>query len=73
MSNDKETYSLAKGLHHLNIAKQYFEDVKMGCVGDNYLKMGTWLSVCRSCHAWIETNPLEAKELGFSESRLNES
>lgn len=46
---------------------------KAGRVGDNYLKIGTWLSVCRSCHSWIETNSLEAKELGFSESRLNES
>jgi hypothetical protein len=46
---------------------------KAGRVGDNYLKIGTWLAVCRSCHSWIETNPLEAKELGFSESRLNES
>jgi len=46
---------------------------KAGRVGDNYLKVGTWLSVCRNCHSWIEQNPLEAKELGFSESRLNES
>jgi hypothetical protein len=45
---------------------------KAGRVGDNYLKIGTWLAVCRSCHGWIETNPTEAKELGFSESRLNE-
>jgi len=44
---------------------------KQGRIGDNYLKMSTWLSVCRSCHSWIENNPLEAKELGFSESRLN--
>jgi len=46
---------------------------KAGRVGDNYLKVGTWLPVCRSCHKFIEENPLEAKELGFSESRLNES
>lgn len=46
---------------------------KAGRVGDNYLKIGTWLAVCRSCHTWIETHPLEAKELGFSEFRLNES
>ena len=46
---------------------------KAGRVGDNYLKVGTWLSVCRSCHKFIEKNPIEAKELGFSESRLNES
>jgi hypothetical protein len=46
---------------------------KAGRVGDNYLKIGTWLAVCRNCHSWIENNPLEAKELGFSQSRLNES
>ncbi len=46
---------------------------KAGRVGDNYLKIGTWLAVCRSCHSYIETHPEEAKELGFSKSRLNES
>ena len=45
---------------------------KAGRVGENYLKIGTWLSACRNCHRWIEDNPVEAKELGFSESRLNE-
>ena len=40
--------------------------------GENFLKIGTWLSVCRSCHSWIETNPLEAKELGLSVTRLND-
>jgi hypothetical protein len=44
---------------------------KAGRVGDNYLKISTWLAVCRSCHTYIETHPEEAKELGFSESRLN--
>jgi hypothetical protein len=44
---------------------------KAGRVGDNYLNMNKWLALCRSCHSWIETNPEEAKELGFSESRLN--
>lgn len=44
---------------------------KKGRVGENYLKIGTWMAVCRSCHSWIEDNPEEAKELGFSESRLN--
>jgi len=46
---------------------------KAGRTGDNYLKIITWLAVCRSCHKFIEENPIEAKELGFSESRLNES
>ena len=39
--------------------------------GDNHLKISTWLAVCRNCHQWIELNPTEAKELGFSETRLN--
>ena len=43
---------------------------KAGRTGDNYLKISTWLSVCRNCHRFIEDNPTEAKELGLSESRL---
>jgi hypothetical protein len=46
---------------------------KAGRVGDKYLRIGTWLAVCRNCHTWIEINPAAAKELGFSDSRLNES
>lgn len=33
------------------------------------LDTNTWLSVCRSCHNWIETHPEDAKELGFSISK----
>lgn len=44
---------------------------KAGRVGENYLKITTWLAVCRSCHKWIEENPNEAKELNLSENRLN--
>lgn len=29
-----------------------------------------FMSVCRTCHRFIEEHPLEAKEMGFSESRL---
>ena len=29
----------------------------------------TWLSVCRSCHDWIETNPAEAIQLGYSQKK----
>lgn len=46
---------------------------KAGRTGDNYLKVGTWAALCRSCHSYIELHPEEAKELGFSQSRLNES
>lgn len=28
------TYSLAKGLHHINLAKMYFEDVRIGTSGE---------------------------------------
>lgn len=38
--------------------------------GANHNNINTWFAVCRSCHKWIEENPIEAKELGFSESRL---
>jgi len=44
---------------------------KAGRTGDNYLNMNTWLAVCRPCHSWIEINPEKAKELGFSQSRLD--
>jgi hypothetical protein len=44
---------------------------KSGRVGNNMLNIGTWLSVCRSCHTWIEENPIEAKEMGFSNNRIN--
>jgi hypothetical protein len=30
----------------------------------------TFLAVCRDCHIFIESHPLEAKEKGLSESRL---
>jgi len=33
--------------------------------GENYLKVSTWMAVCRKCHGWIEENPEEAKDLGF--------
>ena len=42
-----------------------------GRTGDNYLNMSTWVALCRPCHSYLETHPEEAKELGFSESRLS--
>jgi hypothetical protein len=38
--------------------------------GINYLDVSTWMSVCRTCHTWIELNPLKAKSLGHSIDRL---
>ena len=39
--------------------------------GENHLNMSTWAPVCRTCHQWIENNPLEAKDMGLSESRIS--
>jgi hypothetical protein len=38
--------------------------------GEHYLDKTTWLSVCRTCHTYIELHPKEAKELNFSQNRL---
>ena len=37
--------------------------------GIYHLDISTWLPVCRNCHSWIELNPIDAKELGFSQKR----
>lgn len=38
--------------------------------GKYLLDVSTWLPVCRQCHIYIENHPEEAKERGWSESRL---
>lgn len=38
--------------------------------GEYLLQVATWLPCCRSCHSYIENHPEEAKEKGWSESRL---
>lgn len=44
---------------------------KAGRIGNLLNDTKHWLAVCRACHDWIELNPIEAKELGFSINRLN--
>lgn len=44
---------------------------KEGRIGKLLLDILKWLSVCRACHDWIENNPKEAKELGFSLNRVH--
>ena len=34
-----------------------------------HLDQATWLPVCRNCHNWIENNPEDAIELGYSLTR----
>ena len=52
MSYEKDTFSLAKGLHHINIAKQYFEDFRMGCTGDIKNTVNGYINKCD----WILNN-----------------
>jgi len=37
--------------------------------GQYHLVVSTWLSVCRSCHSYIEEHPADAIELGLSDTR----
>mgnify|MGYP003124788755 FL=1 len=37
--------------------------------GKHLLDTTTWLSVCRTCHNWIEEHPKDAIQLGYSEPR----
>ena len=37
--------------------------------GIHHLNVNTWLPVCRNCHMWIEENPTESYELGYSTLR----
>lgn len=41
---------------------------KKGRIGDALYNH--FLAVCRACHDWIENNPKEAKELGYSITRI---
>ncbi len=38
--------------------------------GRNYLVVDTWMPLCRSCHMWIETHPIEAREAGYSTTKF---
>lgn len=46
------TYSLAKGMHHINIAKQYFEDVRLGTSGEVKMVFNQYIQKCD----WIMDN-----------------
>lgn len=75
--NNKEkfsdnTYSLAKGLHHINIAKMYFEDVRYGTTGEIKLVFNQYIQKCD----WIIANMKDrlAKENRLTlEKELSES
>ena len=41
-----------------------------GRIGPLLTDVNYFLSVCRQCHDWIEGHPIEAKELGYSISKI---
>lgn len=41
-----------------------------GRIGELLNNTDHFLAVCENCHRWIENNPIKAKELGLSISRL---
>ncbi len=49
---------IATDIHHMKGRGKYLNDAS------------TWLPVCRNCHHRIELFPVEAKQLGLSQSRL---
>jgi len=68
----RKQYLLDKSVCHAKIHKCSIKatDVhhKKGR-GIYHLDVSTWMPLCRNCHAWIEENPSEAYELGFSSYR----
>jgi hypothetical protein len=40
------TFSLAKGIHHINIAKQYFEDISIGTSYDVKMIFNQYIQKC---------------------------
>ena len=42
---------------------------KAGRVGSLLLDESKWMAVCRTCHQWIETHPIEATEKGWRVSK----
>jgi hypothetical protein len=58
--------------HLPGICTKFSTDVhhKEGRIGDLLLDDTKWLAACRFCHEWIENNPEEAQEKGFSIKRI---
>ena len=58
--------------HLINICTKHSTDVhhKKGRIGQLLTDTKFFLAVCRPCHDWIELNPKEAKELGYSINRI---
>lgn len=66
------SYSLAKGLHHVNIAKMYFDDIRTGASGDiknifnQYIQKCDWIIDSIKCRLTNENREALKKELDDS-------
>jgi len=66
------TYSLAKGLHHVNMAKMYFDDIKSGTSGsvknvfNQYVQKCDWIMDNMKCRLTEENREALKKELDDS-------
>ncbi|TXG80318.1 MAG: hypothetical protein E6R13_08300 [Spirochaetes bacterium] len=58
--------------HLPGICTKYSTEIhhKAGRIGELLIDESKWLSVCRACHEFIETHPVEAQEKGFSLKRI---
>lgn len=71
-SFNDSTYSLMKGLHHVNIAKQFMEDVRFNTAGELKMIFNQYIQKCE----WIINNvkhrltPLQIQEI---EKELSDS
>jgi hypothetical protein len=56
----------------LGVFKQDLTVHHMKGRGKYYLDTSTWIPLCLSCHEWVETHPKEAREMGFSGSKISD-
>ena len=56
---------------HLPGCNQHSTDIHhiRGRIGDRYLNIEDWVSLCRSCHVLVETSPDIGRDLEFVKSR----
>lgn len=74
------SYSLAKGLHHVNLAKMYFDDIRTGVSGDiknvfnQYIQKCDWIIDSMKCRLTEENRKALNKELddSFSFEAIND-
>jgi len=74
------SYSLAKGLHHVNLAKMYFDDIRTGVSGDiknifnQYIQKCDWIIDSMKCRLTEENREALKKELddSFSFEAIND-